>query len=52
MLNPLLPSSGTWSTALRTYLPSGERTPRAAQDQPDTHTHTTTVTLWRMRAEG
>ena len=33
VLNPRLPSSGAWSTELRTYLPSVERTPRAARDQ-------------------
>ena len=33
MLNPRLPSLGAWSTALRTYLPSGERTLHAARDQ-------------------
>ena len=33
VLNPRLPSSGAWSTALRTYLPSGKRTPLAARDQ-------------------
>ena len=33
VLNPWLFSSGAWSTALRAYLPSGEQTPLAAQDQ-------------------
>ena len=33
VLNPRLLSSGAWSTALRTHLPSGKGTPCAAGDQ-------------------
>ena len=43
LLNPRLLSSDAWSTALRTYLPSGEQTPRAARDHMPSEIHAYTI---------
>ena len=53
VLNPQLPSSGAWSTAPRTYLPSGELRPCASRDQrPVRYAHASyrdARTQWQSR---